>query len=155
MQQLHDPSPLERAHAADSIAEMGPAAQAALPALLEATNDPDERVRCRAVIAYGWVGRAEADLEPILKALKYGDAEIRRCAARALSWCGKAAVPALIEALRDPDVVVRSDAAYSLGSIGPEARDAVPALNEAVKDPAVANTAGAALTLIRGTPTPR
>ncbi len=42
----------------------------------------------------------------------------------------KAAVPALIEALKDPEWDVRSYAAQALGRIGPEAKAAVPALIE-------------------------
>jgi HEAT repeat protein len=46
----------------------------------------------------------------------------------------RAAVPALIEALRDPNATVRFQAAISLGCIGPEARAAVPALIGTLKD---------------------
>ena len=45
------------------------------------------------------------------------------------------AVPALIEALRDPDSEVRRGAAGALGQVGPEAIGAVPALIEALRDP--------------------
>jgi HEAT repeat protein len=43
-------------------------------------------------------------------------------------------VPALAEALKDPDAFVRRDAAAALGKIGPEARGALPALLVAWRD---------------------
>ncbi len=56
-------------------------------------------------------------------------------------------VPALAEALRDPDAFVRREAARSLGRIGPEARPAVPALVIACQDrhPRVRKAAAEAL----------
>jgi hypothetical protein len=44
------------------------------------------------------------------------------------------AVPALIEALEDPDSTVRNSAAMTLGVIGVLAREALPALEAAAKD---------------------
>jgi HEAT repeat protein len=48
----------------------------------------------------------------------------------------KAAVPALIDALKDDEADVRGLAADALGGIGAEAKAAVPALIEAFKDEA-------------------
>ena len=56
-------------------------------------------------------------------------------AARKLAWFGPAAetaVPALIEALKDEDLV--EDAATTLGKIGPGAKDAIPALKAVPED---------------------
>jgi len=89
-----------------------------------------------------------------LKWLRSAEAKERRAAAFALSTEigpeGKAAVPALIEALKDEDKDVRSCAAQALGDIGPEARSAGPALVEALKDkdPAVSFNAVQALSSI-------
>jgi hypothetical protein len=61
----------------------------------------------------------------------------RFCAADALGWMGpeaKAAVPALANALKDQDILVRAAAAEALGKMGPAAKAAVPALNEALQD---------------------
>ena len=44
------------------------------------------------------------------------------------------AVPALIQALQDPNVQVCANATYALGEIGESAKDAVPALIQALKD---------------------
>jgi len=46
----------------------------------------------------------------------------------------KAAVPALIRALKDPEAAVRFPVCIALREIGPEAREAVPALTEALED---------------------
>jgi HEAT repeat protein len=52
----------------------------------------------------------------------------------ALQRLGTSAVPALIEALDDPDANLRQGAARTLGLIGPEARTAVAALIHALRD---------------------
>lgn len=61
----------------------------------------------------------------------------RNAAAYAISGMGpaaKAAVPALIEALNDPEPTVRFPVCIALREIGPDARDAVPALTKALDD---------------------
>lgn len=61
----------------------------------------------------------------------------RNAAAYAISGMGpaaKAAVPALIEALNDPEASVRFPVCIALREIGPEAKDAVPALTKALDD---------------------
>jgi HEAT repeat protein len=47
----------------------------------------------------------------------------------------RAAVPALIEALKGKDTLVRAHAALALGRIGPQASPAVPVLTELLGDP--------------------
>jgi HEAT repeat protein len=73
---------------------------------LVALQDPDARVRKKAVFKLGNVGAADP-----------------------------AAIPALIGALKDRDAGVRVEAVLALLKIGPAARDAVPALTGAQKDP--------------------
>lgn len=61
----------------------------------------------------------------------------RNQAAYAIGGMGpaaKAAVPALIEALRDPEATVRFPVCLALREIGPAAIDAVPALKETLED---------------------
>ena len=48
--------------------------------------------------------------------------------------CGRAAVPGLIEALKNKNSEVRKSAAHALQYIGAEAKDAIPALAELLKD---------------------
>jgi HEAT repeat protein len=72
---------------------------------LEALNDPDVKVRKKAVTALGHVGKADP-----------------------------AAIPALAGAVSDPDVEVRQAAVLALLNLGPEAQDAVPVLTDARND---------------------
>ena len=60
---------------------------------------------------------------------------IRETAADALWRIGPAAVPALIDSLKDPDGYVRFLAARSLAHLGSDAEAAVPALIVALDDP--------------------
>jgi HEAT repeat protein len=61
----------------------------------------------------------------------------RNKAAYAIGGMGadaKPAVPALIEALKDPEPTVRFPVCIALREIGPEAKEAVPALTAALDD---------------------
>ena len=77
-----------RSKAVSALERIGPAAEAAVPALNEALQDDDSGVRSKAASALGRIGPA-----------------------------AKAAVPALIEALQDDDYWVRSKAALALEKI--------------------------------------
>jgi HEAT repeat protein len=90
---------------------------------VRALEDPDARVRQKAVVALGHVGTADP-----------------------------ASVPALAGALKDSDPGVRAQAALAFLNLGPAARSAVPALEEAEHDPdpAVRACAGKALRRVRG-----
>ena len=111
-----------------ALAEMGPEARPALPALVQALRDPHEVVRCRAMMAL-------ADMGP--------DARM--------------AVPALIQMLDDPSRLVRRWAAATLGEIGPTVPAAIPALIEALAGDDAVNraVASAALGKMGGRATPR
>ena len=82
---LHDEDDEVRAEAADRLGEMGPAADAAIPALVAALGDADPSVRCRVALALDLVGGGlgEAGLA-ILGTLRDGDGEVRAVAARLL-----------------------------------------------------------------------
>ena len=74
-------------------------------------------------------------IQNLISALRSENSSIRQRAAEALGKIGpeaKAAVPGLIEALKDE--AVRWKAGEALGKIGPGAKAAVPALIEALKD---------------------
>lgn len=61
----------------------------------------------------------------------------RNAAAYAIGGMGadaKPAVPALIEALKDPEAAVRFPVCVALREIGPAAKDAIPALTETLDD---------------------
>jgi HEAT repeat protein len=75
------------------------------------------------------------------------DKRVQQEAVKALAQMGQTAVPALAEALKHKDSVVRTNAAQALVQIGPKAKAAVPALAEALKDkePSVRGAAAEAL----------
>jgi len=84
------------------------------------------------------------------------DPAVRKKAARELGHIGaadKAAVPALVGALKDRDAGVREAAVLALLAIGPPAAEAAPALTE-VRDrdpvPKVRQEAGKAVDRVRG-----
>ena len=77
---------------------------------------------------------SEAESAPYIENLGSTNENVRNAAFTIVEECGAAAVPALIEALKDDDADVRSSAADVLGNIGAEAKAAVPALIEALKD---------------------
>ena len=60
--------------------------------------------------------------------------EVRRRAAHALAHFGPVAVPALARTINDVTVQVRLAAVWTLGEMGPVAKDAVPALAQALAD---------------------
>jgi len=66
--------------------------------------------------------------------LRSPDAAAVDRAVRQLVEMGEPAVPALIEALKDPEARVRNAAASALWGLGPKARSAVPTLAAALAD---------------------
>jgi len=74
----------------------------------------------------------EPAVKPLIQALKDGDEDVRSNAATALGWIGEPAVESLIQALKDEDWFVRSSVAETLGEIG-DAR-AVESLSQVLKD---------------------
>jgi HEAT repeat protein len=79
-------------------------------------------------------GKTVAEFEAILRT---GDATTQAQAALGLAKLGPVAAgatPALVEALSNPNQLVRQNAALALGEIGPEAKSAVPALTTALSD---------------------
>jgi HEAT repeat protein len=136
---LESPNPGARAMAAMSLSEMGPGAEAAVPALAKALADQNLNVRYWAASALKAVGpAAHVAVTALVQALdtfpggspaldgpvRYY-ADVRSVAAEALGAIGrraKDAVPALKKALNDPDSVVRSAAAKALQRIAVNSR---------------------------------
>jgi hypothetical protein len=83
----------------DVFAWVGPDARPALPLLLRAATNSNNRVRANALWALGEI-RAEPN----------------------------SCVPALLQGLNDPDPWVQTSAAHALGMFGPDASAAIPAL---------------------------
>jgi hypothetical protein len=129
-----------RQQAVETLGQIGPKAEPAVPRLIEALKDDFEGVRFAAAAALGEIGAKAKKAEPaLIEALQdHSESEaVRQLAARALPDLGpsyKNSMPALIEALKDKHDKVRKTAAFCLGEIGLEASAAVPALSEALKD---------------------
>lgn len=110
--------------AADALRELGPAAQTATPALVEALGKRWASVRKRAALALGYIGGGKEAISVLRRVLEQvEDAEVRHAAAEALIRLG-----AGVCVLRSTDDERRRQAADGLGNIGPGARAAVPEL---------------------------
>ena len=125
-----------RASAAFALADMGNAAQEAIPALTHAARDPHEWVRRHATEGLGLIGQLvsdEMDLSETVQVLATGLSDdhypVRDNAARALAKLGtlaEPAIPTLITQLEDEDRYVRFHAALALKQINTsEAQDAL------------------------------
>ncbi len=146
-----------RRAAAVVLGDFGSASKGAIPALVQAVNDPDPRVRTQAICTLGILQETACTTLLIQKLKTDNDADVRRAAAVVLGGFGSAskdAIPALIQALDDPDDFsarqnrvprprptmsgllasrgVQETAFEALISIGSAA---VPALLELIKDP--------------------
>jgi HEAT repeat protein len=163
--------PLIRAHAAAGLGELGAAAEPAVLELVTLTKDPNVFVRRAAGQALVNLGpHAKSALPDLISRLRNrnsylgshfglhksgyvqlagGDAHLKIDGfPEVLQAIGPAAVPLLMEALRDESLYARSKAAeilgrmalddptlqrsavLALGKMGPEAKDAVPALQK-------------------------
>jgi HEAT repeat protein len=127
-----------RFNALGALQNLGPAAEKAVPDLIEMTRDSsDAEVRCRALLVLGNIGcNSRAALSVELAALQDSDPVIRDTAALALYEFGPAAeavVPPLIQAIKNPLSKPFSQI-LALASFGPKAQAAVPVLVEALND---------------------
>jgi HEAT repeat protein len=112
-----------RADAIDALANLGPEASAALPALIESLERGDmPAVRSTAALALARIApddpRTIASLARALKRQRTGD--VRAAAAEALGEIGPPAapaVPSLVGSLEDPDPSVRTEAETALRKI--------------------------------------
>jgi HEAT repeat protein len=163
---LKSNDPDVRRAAAKGIAEMGPDAKSASPALLNALKkDKDLFVRRFAAQALGDVEADPKTAVPALAAvLKEDDKkELVEAAVTSLGKMGPTAVPPLIDAVKnkaaaakkdkakkgqaptDPTAFVRTKAIEALGNIGAKAKPAVPVLIESLRDANVRAEAAEAL----------
>lgn len=93
--ELHAQAPYNRNAAAYEIASLGPAAVAAVPALIEALNDPEPTVRYPVTVALREIGPAAKDAVPALKKMYEEDLndEIASSARRAIKAIAPKDVP--------------------------------------------------------------
>lgn len=124
-----------RLQATIDLAEFGPLASKAVPALMDALLTNDEDLRLNSAIALGRIGKPA--VAALSEALASKDDDTRFYAVWALGWIGpegKSAAPAVIRALRDKNEGVRRKAAYTLGRIGAEPAKAIAGLIESLGD---------------------
>jgi HEAT repeat protein len=127
-----------REYAALALGQLDPPPTEMLPDLLRLLEDPEERVRRNAAGAVARLGsRAPGDVLPkVLPLLKTSGREARLLVLDALGRMKPApreAVPAVREALKDPDWRVRAEALRALGFL--KAKEAVPQVVAALRDP--------------------
>ncbi|MEK6303708.1 MAG: HEAT repeat domain-containing protein [Acidobacteriota bacterium] len=101
----------------------GPDWKSAIPALIEALENADQRVRYRAALALSGVKPGEQ---------RYPD--FGQLPESVIPILPGPVIPILMDALKDQDPAVRSQAAWALAGIGPAAKAAVPALIESIED---------------------
>ena len=108
---------LERRLAAHALAEIGPAAREAVPALIEALQDPESFVRVWAAAALARIQPENIDAIPALVAgTRVGISFVRSLAAWHLGRLGpghpgiESVVPELRKLLNDNDASVRAEA---------------------------------------------
>jgi HEAT repeat protein len=141
---LEDPDDVVRLRAAEALAEIGPSAYEAVPALLKAfKDDPNDEVRVKAAGALvGIWHKAHTNCEPQEKVIRDALVEAVKDKSKSVHWqavnClgafGKAAVPTLVGALREKEAEDKDQlrvcevAAMALERIGPDAKEALPSL---------------------------
>jgi len=129
--------PYVKSAAIEALGKIGPEAKAAVPVLLKELRG---RRQAAAMVALGKIKAPQA-VPHLITALEDQDWEVRQAAAEALRHIGpaaKAAVPALVSELLDPENADRPDMLEILGealaNIGPGAKAALPVLIERMKE---------------------
>ena len=155
MDALSQGPPELRLAALEVLTEKGRPAAIVGPAIAGALRDDDRRVRKLAVrglaiclkdkdtevrtYSIALLRRAGAEardaLPELIEALADQDILVRGQAAFALAGIGSPAVPQLVETLKRPNIDARRLAVIALGKIGPQAELARPALTSLLKDP--------------------
>ena len=126
-----------RWRAAEILGGMGPAAEPAIPVLMQGLKDEDPHVRAVVAMALPAAGAPAGEAVPALTELL--DTDIRLAASRALSEYGPQAQPALeklVGILSDKgfDSEIRWNAARTLGKLRTAGLDALPVLVEHLQD---------------------
>lgn len=130
---LKDRDPLVRAHAVRALGRMGDAAKGSAEPIAQLLADTDETVRRATVLALREIKPDRKLMLPLIgKLLERSGPSTRTLILSVLAEQGKEAVPALKEALANPEA--RYWACLVIAEIGPDAKETVPELLQAVKD---------------------
>jgi HEAT repeat protein len=134
LEALKKADPLARHASANALQFLLPhasrhSAEASIPTLAEALDDPCQSVSDDVSIALMSIGKAS--LPALIEVIRKDQLPASRAAAQALLSFGpeaRQAVPVLIGVLGSKHVKLREDAATALGKIGPDSKGAVPKL---------------------------
>ena len=103
------------------VQELETLGEAAVPALVEAMNEGDSRLRHQSIEILGRIGQdAKAATPHLIESLTDEEAQIRRNAAWALGRVGEQAgdaMPILLETALDEEWDVRADAVWAMGKV--------------------------------------
>ncbi len=135
IRQLRHPDASVRVHAARCLHAMGPAAEPAVPLLVDILGDD----HCRTAASDALVAIGPGARPMLVRALGDRRAIVRAEAVACLGWGHKTAdaekvLPPLIRALGDEDAGVRRRTAWALRCYGPRAEAALPALVQQLRD---------------------
>src|SRR5262245_60515983 len=148
VKQLKSEDPEARRSAAKALAEMGPQARDAVPALTETLKDKDLFVRRFSAQALGAIGpEAKSAIPALVGALGESRKEMVVASARALGQLGPDGIKSLADILKDRkrDLTLRRKATESLGASTKDAKSAVPVLIEALGDTSIRVEAASSL----------
>jgi HEAT repeat protein len=141
LQQLKDKDPVVRERSLHLLTELGPKAEATVPAVIEALDDSNMRVRANAGEALYAIGAPA--VPAVLRALDDHRLNVRAGALAAigiLNYRGavhqdvKPIVAKVLAALQDANPVIRREAASALHGFRSEREVVVPALVQALQD---------------------
>jgi HEAT repeat protein len=126
--------------ASQALVQIGPHARSPVPVLIDNLRDELPSIRWNSANALAELGHQATEALPTLTSIALNDAVMRvRTEAAVAIWRidrrEQRVVPVLMEALADPDELVRWTAADCLGDIGSAAREALPALEAALSLP--------------------
>jgi HEAT repeat protein len=150
IRQLSLPSARDRETAAASCGSLGPAAAAALPALIHRLRDPHEisTVRQAVVQCLGQIGAQSDEVIPtLIEALRDIPNRLRPLAVRALVRIGEKALSSLMEHLKQPHEKenFRVLVAHTLGAFEQNGQAAVPSLLDTLRNKRETETMRAAV----------
>jgi HEAT repeat protein len=126
-----------------ALAQVGPAARSAVPALVKVLRDQPGSVETTMAQALANIGSAA--VPELVEELRQGAPRSRLRALACLEAMGRparTALPGLVGLLRDQGEDVRLAAVQALGGIGPDASTALPALLEALREGRIPAPAG-------------
>ena len=118
-----------RREAAWALAQLGPAAEVAVPELIDAARERDSQLGNGALQALGMIGQAaDSALDVVAKQLKSGDEQRRYRAAFALGRIAASDASQVVAGLEDPSAAVRAATAEAVGWMNERAQPHLPIL---------------------------